>query len=150
MKRSELHPMPMYFDRYIHLTDDVELFEMLNYNAEVCVTTAEGDHVCTIVPEKGTIITPGVKTDSKFVVTDNSIEIYPNPSRDWINVAIPTINSSSIIIDIFDVNGQKLYSKPHSTNQNIIPIDISSYHSGCYIIKAKMNDKILLNKFVKN
>jgi len=130
--------------------DDVELFEMLNYNAEVCVTTAEGDHVCTIVPEKGTIITPGVKTDSKFVVTDNSIEIYPNPSRDWINVAIPTINSSFIIIDIFDVNGQKLYSKPHSTNQNIIPIDISSYHSGCYIIKAKMNDKILLNKFVKN
>lgn len=43
--------------------DDVELFEMLNYNSEVCVTTAEGDKVCTIVPEKGTIVKPGLNTE---------------------------------------------------------------------------------------
>lgn len=29
MTRSELHPMPDYFDRYINMTDDVTLFEAL-------------------------------------------------------------------------------------------------------------------------
>ncbi|MFT3794081.1 DinB family protein [Flavobacterium sp.] len=29
MKRSEIHPMPEYFDRYINLTDDVTLLEAL-------------------------------------------------------------------------------------------------------------------------
>lgn len=59
MKRSELHPMPMYFDRYIHLTDDVELFEALQISfqelehAPVDKWKALGDKV--YAPDKWTI-----------------------------------------------------------------------------------------------
>ncbi|RYU92880.1 DinB family protein [Emticicia agri] len=34
MKKSDINPMPAYFDRYIHLTDEVELKEALSISAE--------------------------------------------------------------------------------------------------------------------
>ena len=34
MKRSELNPMPNYFDRYINMTDDVELLEALEISLQ--------------------------------------------------------------------------------------------------------------------
>ncbi len=34
MKRSELNPMPKYFDRYINLTDDVEVVDALQISLE--------------------------------------------------------------------------------------------------------------------
>ncbi|MEY4906196.1 MAG: hypothetical protein RLZZ292_4011 [Bacteroidota bacterium] len=39
MKKSDINPMPEYFDRYIHLAEDVELNEALN------ISLAELDHL---------------------------------------------------------------------------------------------------------
>lgn len=59
MKRSELNPMPNYFDRYINLAEDVELFDALQIslqeleNAPIDKWKALGDKV--YAPDKWTI-----------------------------------------------------------------------------------------------
>ncbi|MBK9013246.1 MAG: hypothetical protein IPM82_03735 [Saprospiraceae bacterium] len=38
------------------VVDDIEFMDLLNYNGEACVTTAQGDNECAIAPEEGTIV----------------------------------------------------------------------------------------------
>ena len=59
MTRSQLHPMPEYFDRYINMTDDVTLFEAFEIslqelkNAPIDKWKALGDRV--YAPGKWTV-----------------------------------------------------------------------------------------------
>lgn len=59
MKRSQISPMPEYFDRYIHMTDDIDILQAVQVsinelkNAPVAKWTALGDKV--YAPGKWTV-----------------------------------------------------------------------------------------------
>ena len=83
-----------------------------------------------------------------------SLRIYPNPTDDIINVEIPTLNniSENIEIQIFDIYGRRIYTAEVSNDLplQIIPIDLSQYATGVYIIKALNSGKtIAIGKAVR-
>ncbi len=72
---------------------------------------------------------------------DGNIEIYPNPTQNYINI------KSDIKIDniyIYNVSGQKINTEIKNNK-----IDISKLTKGNYVLKLVSNGKILSKQFIK-
>lgn len=76
----------------------------------------------------------------------NELYIYPNPTKDIINIVLK--NNDETQIAIFDYTGKLMYSKV--VNKKKVSIDLRSYTSGIYIVKLDTNEKIITKKFIKN
>lgn len=69
------------------------------------------------------------QTGASIVDTkDNTLLIYPNPAKDYINI----IGENNLTIDIYNSLGQKIYSKEC---ENSTIIETSDWTSGLYFVK---------------
>ena len=77
-------------------------------------------------------------------VTDNSINIYPNPAVNFV-----TINSDSNInsIQLYDVQGRLLQTKIE--NQTEVTFDVSNQSSGIYFFKIQSDNGVKVVKLIK-
>ncbi len=77
-------------------------------------------------------------------VTDNSINIYPNPAVNFV-----TINSDSTInsIQLYDVQGRLLQTKIE--NQTEVTFDISNQSNGIYFFKIQSDNGVKVVKLIK-
>lgn len=77
-----------------------------------------------------------------------NFSIYPNPSRDIINVSIPSTIKDHYNVEIYNSNGQ-LISKRSYYTKNLV-LDISSYSNGNYYLKLFDNNYSIIEKFIKS
>lgn len=71
-------------------------------------------------------------------LADQSIVVFPNPAKDWINVAYVSDAAGSILeIDVVDMAGRKIMSKAHEVTEgnNVITMDLSSVAIGNYFVR---------------
>ena len=71
------------------------------------------------------------------------MNIYPNPSNNIIHVETP----QNATIEIINIQGQLL--KKNSVTEKISEIDISMLQIGLYLLKATIDNKIIVKRFVK-
>jgi hypothetical protein len=84
-------------------------------------------------------------TDIQGDYKENStINIFPNPSDDIINIEIENIHNG--IIEIYNVNGTLIFNKV--LNSESEKIDISSFSSGLYFVKVKQDRNVFVEKVV--
>ena len=76
----------------------------------------------------------------------STIEIFPNPTSDILNVKMEITSSANF--SIFDIYGKRVFEKTE-VNQNEIQLSTSSFSSGVYFIKMEMEGKELVKKFIK-
>ncbi|MDG5490992.1 FG-GAP-like repeat-containing protein [Psychroserpens sp. SPM9] len=75
----------------------------------------------------------------------NALFIYPNPTKDVLNINDLELNNSAIYT-IFDITGKRIMNaKLHSST-----IDVSSLSPGNYILRIVSGTQIKSQKFVKN
>ena len=76
---------------------------------------------------------------SEYVLSDNSISIYPNPAQNVIHITVPEEIALSAI-RITEMNGNLVYSQSgissRKGNENTIDIDVSSLKNGNYILSV--------------
>ena len=81
----------------------------------------------------------------------NSISVYPNPTKDVVNVKLTMQNWEKVGISITDLVGRRLYVKKFEVNfgTSIISIDLSplNLNNGVYIIQ--LDSKQLIKKYAK-
>lgn len=84
------------------------------------------------------------KQDFPQVVTEDEIQLYPNPVKDYLNIS----TDENIQIEIYDVQG-KLVKKGKFTNKQI---DLSSLNKGIYIglLIRDNSSEIITVKIIKN
>jgi hypothetical protein len=78
---------------------------------------------------------------------DNAIEIYPNPTKNLINLEVHTTEGVSIYV--YSIQGEEILSMNHVKGKK--QIDLSSLSAGMYILQAKNSEgqihkKIILSK----
>ncbi|MEN9000672.1 MAG: CUB domain-containing protein, partial [Flavobacteriales bacterium] len=68
--------------------------------------------------------------------TVNNINIYPNPSNDYVNVEVDFTNSSKLDLKVIDLLGKVLYENNTDTKaiQFTDKIDVSRFAAGTYVI----------------
>lgn len=71
-------------------------------------------------------------------------KLYPNPTKDILNISFPDSNYS-YTIQIFDVSGDVLYNNYKSGN---IAVNVNSLKAGFYIVKIQVEKDIYYDKFI--
>ncbi|HNW89333.1 MAG TPA: T9SS type A sorting domain-containing protein [Bacteroidales bacterium] len=80
-----------------------------------------------------------------------SLNIYPNPAIDNINISYSLVTKSSVTIKIYDINGKlvKLLNLPEKPNGNQIEnINCSNFQRGTYIVQLIAGNSSRTAKFV--
>ncbi len=82
----------------------------------------------------------------------SSIVIYPNPTKDFINIKINNLKDKNIIIEIFNITSQIIYSKQvlsvNAQNNCIEKINLSDYSKGVYFLKITGNNIFGVEKII--
>lgn len=113
-------------------------------------TLAPGDYyLFTTVELDNPNLGTGVETS--FVGNDKSIEIYPNPVEDQLNIQIKHSAKGAIEFQIINLNGkiiktQKAYSLINSYESEM---NLSELPDGIYIIRVQLESGIYNTKFIK-
>jgi hypothetical protein len=77
----------------------------------------------------------------KINAGDNII-IYPNPTKEILNIECKTTN---YVLHITDLLGTEMLRIPVSGNKT--QIDISNFNSGVYLVKIEFSDEVFIKKF---
>ena len=86
------------------------------------------------------------------IEANNSVEIYPVPSSDLINIAIQSVSNHDQVFSIVDILGRELRSWEEvlAEGDNRIELNIGQLPVGTYFIKTAIDGQIVINKFIKN
>lgn len=76
-------------------------------------------------------------------ISKNEINIYPNPSSDFISII--NLNSGNFTLTIYNIDGKKIKEAKLKSNK----LDINSLPNGIYIINITDGDISIVKKFVK-
>lgn len=103
---------------------------------------------CYVVTMQGLYFQP---CDNNLAVhqlnINGSLEVYPNPAKNSININFP--NPIDGTIRITNVLGQQVYSEKIATINNAEQIDISPYSNGVYFLTIEWQGQRLVKKVVK-
>ncbi|MCP3931424.1 MAG: T9SS type A sorting domain-containing protein [Bacteroidetes bacterium] len=131
--------------------DDFEIMDMFNYQAEVCVISAEGDQACALPPHRGTIVQPNLNVPTREI--DQSrfrADVFPNPSKDFLNIRFNSKTARDVEINLVDVNGKVVYGQiiHLNTGQQLIPLSTAHLVAGFYFLQLKSEGVILTKKLI--
>lgn len=87
----------------------------------------------TIVPTPEGILETGVKL--------SGFSIYPNPNRNSFIVSSPVLSKEKYIMDIYNANGQKIFSKELPDNSE--EVELSNLPSGLYVAVILQNNNVV-------
>jgi hypothetical protein len=79
---------------------------------------------------------------------EDDIRIYPNPAKNTLTIEAPFESAGAVRYEIYDLTGRKVYDNnlPAEKYQPVT-IDISSLHSGMYILRVEENGLSFSKKF---
>ncbi len=80
----------------------------------------------------------------KDINNANNIAIYPNPATNTLTIETP----QAAVIEITNIQGQLI--KTLTTTGNKTNIDVSALPGGVYILQAKTEKGVVVNKFIKD
>ncbi|MFK7969824.1 MAG: PKD domain-containing protein [Bacteroidia bacterium] len=112
------------------------------YNPCLIVTDSCGnsDTTCMIVSTVTSI-------DSDAL--ENNISLFPNPTKDIVNVNVRDLHSSTFVY-LTNTQGKVLYSETIApTSEASIRIDLSSHASGMYLLTLRNEEGMLTRKVLK-
>ena len=88
--------------------------------------------------------------DFKIANNATTINIFPNPVNDKINIGYSVQPNELITCEIIDLTGKKISSFNFiSSSSNVTSKDVSFLSSGIYFIKIKTGTSESIMKFVK-
>ncbi|MDR9397415.1 MAG: T9SS type A sorting domain-containing protein, partial [Salibacter sp.] len=99
-----------------------------------------------VTSAEGCVSTDTIYIDANTGVRDlvkGSIKLYPNPTRGNAKLDMTLTEGGEMMIEVYSISGQLLDQVQYgaSAGQQIVPVDMSNYENGMYIINVKLNDE---------
>lgn len=85
------------------------------------------------------------------VTSDLSVNIYPNPVNDQLNIDVNAVENGEINFEIYTIDGKLLQTtnKSYSKGENIYQIDVSKFSPNQYVLISKTKYGRFLKIFIK-
>lgn len=164
------------FSNWNNTTGETNAFEYTATNANVMPSGSEGEWISIDIPfsSLNCINTPpgnacpNVSDFTQFVITSNlgtvyydnlylhkntlgvssfeaaNIKMYPNPASTEFTIAAQDIIEN---VTVYNMLGQEVFAK--ATNTQEVTIDISTFNTGVYIVKATINGNVSSSRIIK-
>jgi hypothetical protein len=78
--------------------------------------------------------------------SDGSLEVFPNPANEKINVVVPESESPFTKISLINMNGQIVYSKLVSNSNIVVEIPTNEYPAGIYFVSLVQANETITKK----
>ncbi len=130
--------------------DNIELMDLKAYNSETCATSDQGDVVCKLGEDIGTLIQSQLGVNTTSPESSVNIGVYPNPAEDVINLSIASKVAQDVQISIMSVDGREMMSTQvaATSNTQTFTMDVAELASGFYFVKASAKDEVTVQKVV--
>ncbi|MCK4289287.1 MAG: Omp28-related outer membrane protein [Bacteroidales bacterium] len=86
-------------------------------------------------------------------VTEESMEIYPNPFNNFTKISFNLADSKKVSLDVFNIIGEIVYSvneRYYEPGNHTIQLEGGNLSNGIYFIKLSFGDRILTEKVTVN
>ncbi len=85
------------------------------------------------------------------IVAPDEIHLSPNPGTDVSNIVLDLNNEAVVTVEIFNTNGQRVASKNYGSLNGALhlPINLSEFNSGLYLVKVMVDDYPTTLKLLK-
>ncbi|MEE9437467.1 MAG: M36 family metallopeptidase [Saprospiraceae bacterium] len=129
--------------------DDIEIMDLNSFNSIACIVSDSDDDECTrpltVLVNSNTIIGTNDATLDNYDVT-----IAPNPTSDYVTVAIKANKKAEVQLSITTVEGKLLSAQNVFLGQNEVvrTIDVSSFNPGIYFVKILSDEGIITRKII--
>ena len=94
------------------------------------------------------ILLSGTNTGTESELTNNSLQVYPNPVQNVLNLAWEQESYSSSIISIYTLAGKQLETYTLISGESSLTINTRNYSEGIYLLELKTNQYTTKQKFV--
>jgi len=94
-------------------------------------------------------VTSSVVSGVKDVRTSENIRIYPNPAKNYLDVAFGKELASDYIVDVISTNGALLQTKNRSNNEALIQMDTKDLVPAIYVLNVHSKTDSFQYRFVK-
>jgi predicted helicase len=90
----------------------------------------------------------------RLIISDrikNYITVIPNPINDWAQLNINSVTNSLADIYVYNINGEKIYSKHVSVQQGGNNFDLSEvldWPRGVYQMRVQLRNEIFFKKII--
>jgi alpha-tubulin suppressor-like RCC1 family protein len=95
--------------------------------------------------DKNTPILFNCSTLSISEFYNDTVSIYPNPCKDFLNIEFKNENEINKVT-ISDISGKILLEENNANSK----IDLTNFKTGVYVIKINSNEKVIYKKILKN
>jgi len=99
----------------------------------VTETETNGDYILTQGFQQGHF---NVISVQETALPGYSVNVFPNPFTNQLNVNITSPDNSNFQLILFDVNGKIIKNCENNNEQNFVFENLSEYASGIYFLKA--------------
>lgn len=131
--------------------DQVDFMDMVNYNSEACVTSAQGDQACAQAPAGGVIIDTDVVVDAQEpAAAAPGFHLQPNPARDWFSLRIDQAIDGPAEISLLGADGRLAQQRRYeglSAGQAIL-FDVRQLPAGLYVLRVESAGRSAVAKVV--
>lgn len=77
--------------------------------------------------------------------SDFEFSLYPNPTADYLNIGLSSVNQEKARIEVLSVDGSLLLSEQQSSQG---AIDVSGLTNGLYLLRLQIDDGVSVKQFV--
>lgn len=131
---------------------EVELWDLLAYNAEACAGPAGSTLVCTVAQAKGTLVGEENLATSQVENprTNLSWRLAPNPASEWLRAWIQVPRTQHVHFQLIDLAGHVLQNRKMTLGkgQNRIEWDLQGLPPGWYLIRMENSGGVDLKRFL--
>ena len=79
------------------------------------------------------------------------IEVYPNPTSDYLNILLQCKENQCVRVSVCDIEGRKYFEHRFENREGLLTIDVSAFDSGTYVYEVFNDGKnIMRGIFIKN
>ena len=80
------------------------------------------------------------------------LKLFPNPNKGQFKISINTDAHQFMQLEIFDALGRKIFfeNRPKYTSSTKIDIDLGNIEAGIYFVKARLDQELLIKKFIRS
>jgi hypothetical protein len=113
-----------------------------SYTGQITISSSAGNETINIVGI-GTIVT-SIDDD---IVDENEVNLYPNPSTEWVTIDLTSAPLMIPNVSIIDMNGVIIWSKTKVASRRL-NVNVSNYPAGTYIVKVASEKGTVLKKLI--
>ncbi len=137
---------------FIGQTKDTTIIFDHTYSAQIFSATINFPITRVKFDPELRIISAGntITEKQEYISDDNQVTVYPNPTKDVLNILLLNNANTVEYFEITDDSGKTIFkSDTYSGTQKLITISTSSFSKGTYFIKLVLKSGMNFKSFVK-